>query len=418
MENKARLGVDVFDLPIPEIRYGYRSAVYFCRSKTILENEKPDKVVTMQVFQKKDSVLCGIDEALAILRVGAGRFSHKIGKGTDEIFEDYLKAKWIARTYSGIITDKEYVKDTVRGESINHEMRKEALMRQAELEALLDDLWVPGYDELEVSALRDGDEIEPWEPVMQIRGPLHLFVHLESVYLGVLARRTKVATNVSKVHRACNGKPLLFFADRFDHFATQGGDGFAAKVGGAMGFATDAMGAWWGNKGLGTMPHALIAAYDGNTVDATRAFDKHYGETDLIALVDFNNDCVRDALDCARTFGDKLWGVRLDTSENMVDKSINYRDMGDFKPTGVNPALVGRVRGALDAHGFRNVKIVVSGGFTAEKITEFEKLQVPVDAYAVGSSLLQGSCDFTADVVEPVAKEGRWFRGNHKLELA
>ena len=42
--------------------------------------------------------------------------------------------------------------------------------------------------------------------------------------------------------------------------------------------------------------------------------------------------------------------------------------MGDFDPRGVNERLVRKVRDALDADGFERVKIVVSGGFTVEKI--------------------------------------------------
>jgi nicotinate phosphoribosyltransferase len=67
------------------------------------------------------------------------------------------------------------------------------------------------------------------------------------------------------------------------------------------------------------------------------------------------------------------------------------------------------------------VRIVVSGGFTAEKIREFEERGVPVDAYGVGSSLIRGANDFTADIVmtdgRPSAKVGRRFRPNRRLEL-
>src|SRR5690606_13014262 len=128
-------------------------------------------------------------------------------------------------------------------------------------------------------------ELEPWEPVMHIRGRYSSFAHLESVYLGVLARRTLVATNTRRVVDAANGKPVLFFADRFDHWSTQGGDGYAAHVGGASAVASDAMAAWWGEKGMGTIPHALIAMFDGDTVAATRAFHESFPDTDLIALV-------------------------------------------------------------------------------------------------------------------------------------
>ncbi len=402
MRRRERLGPETFDLPVPELRSGYRSAVYFSRTKRILEAERPRAVATVQVFQKGKSVLCGVDEALAILRVGAGSWAD--ATKASELFEDYLEARLEARR--------------LRLDDPDGAGRARA--RQFELEAELDRLWQPGFDRLDVTALYDGDEVEPWETVLAVAGPLHLFAHLESVYLGVLARRTKVATNVARVVEAAKGKPLLFFADRFDHFGTQGGDGYAAHIAGARGVATDAMAAWWGEKGLGTIPHALIAAYGGDTAAATGAFARHVPEADLIALVDFNNDCVADSLACAREFGERLWGVRLDTAGTMVDRSITPERMGDFDPTGVNVPLVRLVREALDAGGHRHVRIIVSGGFNAERIAAFEAQDAPVDAYAVGSALLRGSLDFTADVVtvdgRPVAKKGRRFRPNPRLQ--
>ena len=139
----------------------------------------------------------------------------------------------------------------------------------------------------------------------------------------------------------------------------------------------------------------------------------------IVVLVDFENDSVRTALEVADALGDKLWGVRLDTSESLVDRAL-WHEMGTFKPTGVNPRLVERVREALDRAGHGRVKIVVSGGFTAERIKAFEAIGAPVDAYGVGSSLLQGQNDFTADVVRvngrDCAKVGRRLMPNARLE--
>jgi len=102
-----------------------------------------------------------------------------------------------------------------------------------------------------------------------------------------------------------------------------------------------------------------------------------------------------------------------------VDRSLES-EMGDFKPTGVNEVLVRRVRDALDAAGHGHVHIVASGGFDADKIESFERAGAPVDAYGVGSSLVQGANDFTADVVRvegrDCAKAGRRFRPNPRLE--
>jgi nicotinate phosphoribosyltransferase len=143
-------------------------------------------------------------------------------------------------------------------------------------------------------------------------------------------------------------------------------------------------------------------------------------DINITVLVDFENNSVQTALDVARSLGPRLWGVRLDTSEMLVDRSL-WEELGDFKPTGVNERLVRKVRDALDNDGFEHVKIVVSGGFTIEKIAEFEEQGVPVDAYGVGSSLIRGSNDFTADIVltdgRPSAKVGRGYKPSRRLEL-
>jgi nicotinate phosphoribosyltransferase len=276
------------------------------------------------------------------------------------------------------------------------------------------------WPELEVHALYDGDEVEPWETVMLIEGPYDAFAHLETLYLGVLSRRTRVATNTRRVVEAASPKEVMFFPARHDHWLVQTGDGYAAHVAGAIGVSTDAQASWWGSEGMGTVPHALIAAYGGDTVLATRKFAEKMGhDVKLISLVDFENDCVSTSLRVAEALGDRLYGVRLDTSEMMVDRSL-FDQMGYFKPTGVNPQLVWNVRRALDAAGFNRVRIYVSGGFTVDKIRDFEWERVPVDGYGVGSSLFQGRFDFTADVVlregKPAAKAGREYRPNPRLE--
>src|SRR5882724_592097 len=282
------------------------------------------------------------------------------------------------------------------------------------------------WDELTVHALYDGDRVEPWETVMTIEGDYTLFAHLETAYLGVLARRTLITTNVVQVLEAANGKPIIFMPARHDHHRVQTGDGYAAHVAGQIvgapiGVTSEAQASWWGGRGLGTVPHALIAAYGGDTVLAARKFAEWASpDMNVTVLVDFENDSVRTALEVADALGDRLWGVRLDTAESLVDRSL-WDEMGDFNPTGVNERLVWKVRDALDAAGYERVRIVASGGFTEVKIREFEEKGVPVDAYGVGSSLIRGSNDFTGDIVladgKPSAKVGRRYRENARLEL-
>ena len=276
------------------------------------------------------------------------------------------------------------------------------------------------WDALEVSALHDGDELEPWETVLTIAGDYTLFAHLETVYLGVLARRTLVSTNVRRVVEAAAPKSILFFPARHDHWLVQTGDGYAAHIAGAIGVSTDAQSSWWGGRGIGTVPHALIAAYGGDTALAAAKFAEWAPEEmNVVVLVDFENDSVRTAVEVARALGPKLWGVRLDTAGQLVDRSL-WEQLGDFDPRGVNERLVRNVRRALDEDGFEDVRIVASGGFTVDRIRAFEETSVPVDVYGVGSSLLRGTNDFTADIVRvegrPVAKVGRWERPNPRLE--
>jgi len=282
------------------------------------------------------------------------------------------------------------------------------------------------WDALTVHALHDGDRMSPWETVMTIEGDYTLFAHLETLYLGVLARRTLITTNTVRVLEAANRKPVIFMPARHDHHRVQTGDGYAAFVAGRIvgapvGVTTDEQASWWGGRGIGTVPHSLIASYGGNTVLAATKFAEWAPEDiNITVLVDFENHSVATALEVARTLGPRLWGVRLDTSESLVDESL-WQEMGDFKPTGVNERLVRKVRDALDRDGFEQVKIVASGGFTIEKIREFGEKGVPVDAYGIGSSLIRGSNDFTADIVltdgRPSAKVGRRFKPNPRLEL-
>jgi nicotinate phosphoribosyltransferase len=281
-------------------------------------------------------------------------------------------------------------------------------------------------DALTIRALHDGDRIEPWETVLTIEGDYTTFAHLETVYLGTLARRTLITTNVVRVLKAANGKPIIFMPARFDHQRVQAGDGYAAYVAGQVtgfeiGVTSDEQASWWGGRGIGTVPHSLIAAYGGDTVLAARKFAE-WAPPDMAVtvLVDYENDSVRTALEVAEALGDRLWGVRLDTSETLVDHSL-WEEMGEFKPTGVNEQLVRKVRAALDGVGLERVRIVVSGGFTVEKIRAFEEGEVPVDAYGIGSSLIRGANDFTADVVmtdgKPSGKVGRRLHDNPRLEL-
>ncbi len=323
------------------------------------------------------------------------------------------------------------------------------------------DQFVDTSDHLEVWAVHDGCAVQSdgdpmsVQPVIRVRGRYRDFAILETSTLGILTRASRVATNVYETLLAAKGKPMMFFPARFDAHEVQAADGYAYTIAverfnmdyaGTLGtfVSTDAQGDWWGGYGGGTVAHAAIASFLGDTAEAMLAFAEVLPVSiPRIALVDFNNDSIQDSLIvCEAMFNRyralvdagsveeaeryRLYGVRLDTSGSLRDKSV--APLGD--PTldlGVNPRLVFLVRQALDAawQGWdipagweerarafcRSVKIVVSGGFRPEKIRKFEKLAVPVDIYAVGSSLFSNDgptvTDYTADVVR-VKVNGQW----------
>ena len=169
-------------------------------------------------------------------------------------------------------------------------------------------------DKLEVWAVQDGTIVKydgdptKIQPVIKVRGRYRDFALLETPSLGILTRSSRVATNVYETLVAANGKPVLFFPARFDVHEVQAADGYAYNIAllrfnhdhahdiGAF-VSTDAQGDWWGGAGGGTVAHAAIASFLGDTAEAMMEFSRILpAQIPRIALVDFNNDSVRDTL--------------------------------------------------------------------------------------------------------------------------
>ena len=326
----------------PKLKEGFYSANYFLKSQKIVKENEPNHIVTMQWFQRRDdSMLCGVDEAIALIHTFA----------------------------------------------IHPE-------------------------ELEIEALNDGDIIQNMEPVLKVTGKYENFGFLESVIDGILARRSSVATNVYNVLKVSGDTPVFSMADRQDDYHTQVGDGYATYIAGIDRVSTDAQGAWWGGKGMGTMPHALIQICGGDVCKAADIYRKSFPNEKVTALIDYHNNVVRDSLILAKHLGENLKGVRVDTSKSLIDHYFDDKDTSGFDPHGVCKELIFALRKELDDAGFNYVGITVSSSFTAEKIAEWKRLGVPVTMYGVGTSFVNNmTCGFTGDLVvldgKGEAKEGR-----------
>jgi len=292
--------------------------------------------------------------------------------------------------------------DILKKEGINPVAAMEVFPRRTgmmcgmeEVKALLAE--VLPKDKCEVWALSQGEPFDPKEVVLRIKAPYQTYGAYETAYLGILSHCSGWATAARECVDAAQGIPVISFGARHVHPSVVGIMEYSAMVGGCTGCASTAGARLAGIEPTGTIPHALIIIM-GSTAKATLAFDKHMPrEVPRIALVDTFEDEVRESVAVAKALRGKLQGVRLDTP------SERGRVTAD---------LVKEVRAWLDLEGFRDVKIVASGGIDPGRIRYFIGEGAPVDVFAVGSYISDAKpIDFTADLHEvggkPIAKRGR-----------
>ena len=267
----------------------------------------------------------------------------------------------------------------------------------------------------QIRFLKEGSKINSLDVVLELKGNYSEFGIYEGLIDGLLSRGTSLATNAHWVVSAAKGKQVIFMGDRTDHYINQPLDGKAIALGGISTQVTDAQVELHDGKAVGTMPHALIQAFEGDLIKALKAYKDTYPDEGLTALVDFNNDVILDSLKALKEFGKDLKAVRVDTSDGVSDAMfLNNEEYG------VTPNQIKSLRGALDRVGGQHVKIIVSSGFNVEKIKRFENENTPVDVYGVGGSLLKINNTFTADAVElngkQISKVGRSINDSSKLK--
>ncbi len=249
----------------------------------------------------------------------------------------------------------------------------------------------------EVWALAEGERMDRKEVVLRITAPYQSYGLYETAYLGILSHCSGWATAARECVEAAHGVPIVSFGARHVHPAIAGIMDYSAIVGGCVGCSSIAGAKLAGIEPTGTMPHALIIVM-GDTVKATLAFDRYMPpEVHRVSLVDTFKDEPEESILVAQALGEKLHSVRLDTPSERGR---------------VTPDLVKEVRARLDLAGSKKVGIFVSGGISAERITEFVESGAPVDGFGVGSYITSAKpIDFTADLHEvagkPIAKRGR-----------
>jgi nicotinate phosphoribosyltransferase len=300
---------------------------------------------------------------------------------------------------NGIVTDIYFTRtrEILRAKNIRKKVRMEfhvvKLPRNYEwavFAGLEEALYVLKDKPVTVYAMPEGTLFKPGEPLMIIEGYYDDFAVYETTLLGILRHYTSVATKAARIKRLAMNKTMLFFGLRAVHPAIAPMMDRAAYIGGLDAVSGVASLKYLGLKPQGTMPHALIIVF-GDQVKAWKAFDEIVDpQVPRVMLVDTFYDEREEALMAARLLGDKLYAVRLDTPSS---RRGNMR------------LIVEEVRWTLDINGYKNVKIIVSGGIDEKEVIELRDI---VDAFGVGTSIaMPPSVDISADIVE-IFEDGEW----------
>ena len=236
--------------------------------------------------------------------------------------------------------------------------------------------------EIDADAMAEG-QLFDGGPVMRIEGPYLEFARYETSLLGFLSHATGIATAALEARRAAPDSTVLSFGARHVHPAIAPIVERGALVGGLDGFSHVAAGEILGREAGGTMPHALVIAF-GSQEAAWTAFDESVADdVPRIAICDTYADEKEESLRAAETLGDALDGVRLDTTSSR---------RGDFRH------IVREVRWELDARGYDDVDIFVSGGLGPDDLRELRDV---ADGFGVGGHVSNADpLDFALDIVE------------------
>ncbi len=239
-----------------------------------------------------------------------------------------------------------------------------------------------------VDALPEGTVFYKNEPVMRISGKYRDFCRYETAILGFLCHASGIATAAAHVKLAAHKRPVYSFGSRRQHPSIARMIERAAWIGGVDGVSNTC--APEGMPVVGTMPHAFVMCYN-NPEEAWRSFDRHAPkEVPRIMLSDTYCDEKSESLRAAKC---GATAVRLDTPRS---RRGNMR------------SIIEEVRWELDAHGYSDVKIFLSGGVTREEIIAYRDI---VDAFGVGGTIANAPViDFAMDIVE-IEKEAKAKRG-------
>lgn len=243
----------------------------------------------------------------------------------------------------------------------------------------------------EVWAMPEGEVAFAREPLLRVTAPLIEAQIVESFLLNCVTFQTMVASKAARVALAAGDKQFLDFSLRRDHGADAGLKAArAAYIAGAAATSNVLAGRMFGIPVSGTMAHSYVMAFD-SELAAFRAFARDFPDQAVLLIDTFDvAEGARRAVAVAQELaseGVTLRGVRIDS--------------GDLGP------LAKEVRAILDASGYTDTQIVLSGDLDEYRVADLLAAGVPVDAFGVGTQMgTSADSPFLGGVYKLVAENG------------
>src|SRR5499427_7336086 len=224
-----------------------------------------------------------------------------------------------------------------------------------------------------IHALAEGTPFFAEEPLLRVTAPILEAQLLESRLINIMHFQTAIASKAARCVIAARGKQLVDFGMRRAHEADAAV--LAARAAYLAGFdatATVEAGRRFGIPLSGTLAHSFIEAHDSEE-QAFRNFVLSCPERTTLLIDTYDSARgLQRVIALAREFAaaggqQGVRAVRIDS--------------------GALAAQARRARTELDAHGCRDIRIVLSGSLDEHLIDELVASAVPVDAFGVGTAL-------------------------------
>ncbi|MGO1590996.1 MAG: nicotinate phosphoribosyltransferase [Ancrocorticia sp.] len=229
----------------------------------------------------------------------------------------------------------------------------------------------------DVYGYAEGECYFPHSPILTVTGTFAETCMLETVILSILNHDSAVATAASRMTAAARERPCLEFGARRTHEMAAVHAARAAVISGFVGTSDVEAGRRYGLSIAGTSAHSFTLLHDSEEeAFSAQIASMGAGTTLLVDTYDIPTGVER-AVAAARAAGGELGTVRIDSGD-LIAQAFTVRQQ-------------------LDDLGATTTKITVTSDLDEFSIAALGA--APVDSYGVGTKLVTGSGQPTAELV-------------------